>query len=45
LKVGFEVIRGKITEGGMSALMVVIRQIMADFQLGFAQVAEAVTVE
>jgi len=43
LKVGFEVVGRTVTERGLSALSVVIGDMVADFEFGFGQVQLAPT--
>ena len=45
MKVGFEVVEGKIAEGGVASLRVVIGEVVTDFQARLTQVAEAAAVE
>jgi hypothetical protein len=42
---GFGVVGGAIAQGRMSALRIVIGEVMADFQARFREVAEAAAVE
>nr|GEY91381.1 hypothetical protein [Tanacetum cinerariifolium] len=42
---GFELIGGEVTEGRMPPFVIVIGEVMADFQAGLGEVAEAAVVE
>jgi len=42
---GFEVVGGEVTEGGMTSFGVVVGDVVADFEPGFGQAGEAAAVE
>nr|WP_231590793.1 hypothetical protein [Hymenobacter terrenus] len=44
-ELGFEVVGGEVTEGGMTSFGVVIGDVVTDFKLGFGQAREAAAVE
>ena len=42
---GFEVVWGKVTEGGMTSFGIIVGHMVADFELGLGQSGKAATVE
>ncbi|WP_240635560.1 hypothetical protein [Hymenobacter rigui] len=42
---GFEVVGGKITKGGVASFGIVVGGVVANFELGFGQAGEAAAIE